>query len=209
MYIISIPFPSVIISYNWGMADTFRSDIKYDAVVVLTGVCNLADYFCRQNKPEMWQDYFRASESVDRLIAGIYFIKNKNADVLLFGNAVYNSVSEAEQVKKYALACGLHERQFKIYGKVQRTSDEAKGVRSYAERNSIKKILLVTSENHMIRAYALFKKQGLTVDTFSVQKHYLKIGIRSFIPSFDGVQNLTRCLYELFGYVGYYIKGDL
>lgn len=209
MYIISIPLTSQMFYDKWQVPDTFRSNIKYDAVVVLAGVSSLGEYIDGSGRPEMKEDYLRAGFGINRIIAGIHFIRNGYGKILLFGNWEINSVSEAAMVKKYALLCGIKEGQFQVYGDVNRTLDEAKGVKLYAERNNCKSILLVTSEYHMRRAVALFKKQGLAVDNFSVDREYMKIDWKGFIPTPAGIKETFNCLYELFGYIGYYLKGDI
>ena len=77
----------------------------------------------------------------------------------------------------------------------------------------MKDILLVTSELHMRRAYKLFNAQGIELDRYSVEvkENLLKkiVDIKNFIPNQDGIKMTNNVLYELFGYIGYWLKGNL
>ena len=77
----------------------------------------------------------------------------------------------------------------------------------------MKDILLVTSELHMRRAYKLFNAQGIELDRYSVEvkEKLLKkiVDIKNFIPNQDGIKMTKNILYELFGYIGYWLKGNL
>jgi uncharacterized SAM-binding protein YcdF (DUF218 family) len=116
-------------------------------------------------------------------------------------------------VKKFALQHGVPEEKFIIYGEgVKRTLDEARQLKTYAVKNSIRDILLVTSESHMRRAAALFKKQGLSPDLYSVVKTPSVLVLnkyKNYVPSHTGLKSSMGCLYELVGYLGYFFKGDL
>ena len=117
-------------------------------------------------------------------------------------------------VKKFALQNGVPEEKFIIYGQgVERTLDEAMQLKSFAEKNSIQDLLLVTSESHMRRAAALFKKQELFPDLYSVLRTPSVLvtltKLKNYVPSPKGLKSTMGCLYELVGYLGYFIKGDI
>ena len=58
-----------------------------------------------------------------------------------------------------------------IYGNgVSNTVDEAVQFKVYSDRNNVAEILLITSGSHTRRAKALFRKQEITFDTFSVMR---------------------------------------
>jgi uncharacterized SAM-binding protein YcdF (DUF218 family) len=59
----------------------------------------------------------------------------------------------------------------------------------------------------MRRAQAMFKKQGITPDVLSVDKEKERITWKSFVPPVGGIEKTTNCLYEFFGYFGYYLEG--
>ncbi len=184
-------------------------NVTYDAVVVLAGFTPYKWYIKNSYTENKDIDYFLFTEDVDRILWGIEFVKSGHAHMLLFGDWRIEPFSEADIVFKFAIQQGLKPEQIKIYGKIKRTVDEAKNVKIYVDKHSVGKLLLITSESHMRRALAMFNKQGLVPDTYSVNKNDNQVSLRYFIPSALGVVKSKSCLYELVGYLGYYIKGEL
>lgn len=207
-YLISITFTGQVFSKLWKINDTFNPDITYDAVVVTAGVSDPRWYIKRKDLPYIPNDFFSTIEDSDRIFAGIYFVKASHAKLLLFGEWIHDTFNEAKVVKKFASDMGLKENQIHIFGRVERTLNEAEGAKFYVEKHPIKKILLVTSQRHMRRALAMFKKQGLNPDVFSARKEP-SVTWESFVPDVDGIVKTEEYLYEVIGYIGYYLKGNL
>ncbi len=207
-YLISITFTGQVFSILWKVNDTFNPDISYDAVVVTAGVSDPRWYINRKKLLYIPDNFFSTVEDSDRIFAGIHFIKSGNAKLLLFGEWIHDSYNEVEVVKTLAPEMGLKENQIHIYGRVERTLNEAEGVKLYAENHPVKNILLVTSLRHMRRALAMFEKQGLNPDVFSTNKEG-PITWESFVPGVDGIVKTQDYLYEVIGYIGYSFKGNL
>jgi len=216
-YLISTTFTGYIFSKVWKMNDTFNPDIIYDAVVVLAGVSNADWHIDRDGLPYIPDDFFAANERTDRILAGIYFVKSGNAKLLLIGDAVYKkykqginkTYNESIFVKKLATEMGLKENQIQIYDKVKRTLNEVEGVKQYITNHQVGKFLLVASEIDMRRALAMFKKQGLNPDIFSVNRDNTEFSWESFIPHIGGIIKTEICFYEFVAYLGYNLKGNL
>ncbi len=211
-YIISIPFTSFLLRNSWKIEDTYDPTVTYDAVVVLSGFAELGWYSNNNNNYYLLEHYFRFSPNVERLLNGVKFVKSGHARMLLLGSRSIESVDEAAIAKDFALKQGLAENQIKIYGVVNRTLDEAIGVKAFAAQHGIRRILLVTSEIHMKRALALFRKQGLCPDVYSshTYKPDFKTGYwRFFNPCNNRAQDVEQCFYEIAGYARYYVTGDL
>jgi uncharacterized SAM-binding protein YcdF (DUF218 family) len=215
-YLISITFTGYVFSKVWKINDTFKPNIMYDAVVVLSGVSDAGWHLDRDGLPYIPQGFFASEERTDRILAGIYFVKSRNARFLLFGDDVskkykhgeYKTYDESIVVRKLATEMGLNENQIQIYGKVKRTLDEVEGVKIYITNHQVEDFLLVTSEIHMRRALAMFKKRGLNPDIFSVNKE-TEISWESFVPRINGISKTEGCLYEFVAYMGYYLRGNL
>lgn len=207
-YVISVPITAYFFNRAWGIKDTFDPDKSYDAVVVLSGVTDHSWYInSNYNRPEA---RFRFGENINRLMAGIGFVESGKARLLLLGELRVDSFNEAAVLREFAILHGLRDDQIRIYGEVNRTTDEAKRLKAFTEENSIRNLLLVTSALHMRRALAIFNKQGLTPDIYSVNRRDgQKIGWDYFIPSPGGFGATLNSLYELVGYIGYYVTGDL
>jgi uncharacterized SAM-binding protein YcdF (DUF218 family) len=217
VYLISIPFTGYVFSHVWKINDTFNTDKVYDAVVVLAGVSGSYWHLNRDGLPYIPSDFFASSETTDRILAGLHFVKSGNARELLIGDVVsrikkqgsYRTYDEGVLVRKLASEMGLRENQIKIYGRIKRTSDEAEGIKNYIRTNPEASLLLVTSKIHMRRATAMFRKQGLNPDIFSVNREETEIDWKSFLPHAGGITKTENCLYEFVGYVGYYLTGKL
>jgi uncharacterized SAM-binding protein YcdF (DUF218 family) len=215
-YLISIPFTGNVFSRAWRIDDSLNTKITYDAVIVLTGFSQSGWHLERSGIPYIAEDFFAASSSTDRILAGIYFVTSGQAKNLLVGNWViessqYGATRKYEEGKfllKLASDMGVENQQLHIYGRVKRTLDEAEGVKRFVEENRMEKILLVTSEIHMRRALALFHKQELYPHTFSVNR-VNPLTVRSFMPGGVGIETTRECLHELIGYIGYFLKGNL
>jgi len=221
-YMVSIPITGILFWSAWNKEDTFKPEKVYDGVVVLTGGVNYNWYIEERVYRKLLFDpekYFHFNRHADRIYAGINFVQSGRAKKLLYGNWVpriliqgrYESFNTSELVKKFALQNGVPEEKFIIYGDgVKRTLDEARQLKTYAEKNAIQDILLVTSESHMRRAEALFRKQGLSPDLYSVVKTSLVLAkLKNYVPSHTGLKSTMGCLYELVGYLGYSIRGDI
>ena len=96
-----------------------------------------------------------------------------------------------------------------MFGNVGRTLDEANGVKIFLDAREYKNVILITSEMHMRRALALFNRAGVFPDSYSVEKQNNRMRWNDFIPTVSGAAKVQGFFYELFGYVGYYLKGNI
>lgn len=193
------------LSSLWRVNDSYNEDIIYDAAIILVGVISPGD-----SKSIGDTDYdFRFYSASNRLSAGIAFVKSGHAKSLLFGNWLAKDYDEGPVIRKFAEYQGLKEDEIKIYGDIKRTLDEANGVKIFLEKNKYKNVILITSEMHMRRALGIFNRIDIFPDSYSVEKYNYKMRWRDFIPTVSGARKIESFLYELFGYVGYYLKGDI
>jgi len=144
-----------------------------------------------------------------RLVMATGFVKSGHAKLLLFGNWSVGDYDEGPPIRKFAEFQGLKEDEIETYGDVRRTVDEANGVKIFIGENKYKKVILITSPIHMRRALAMFNKVGIFPDSYSGVTHSYKIIWTDFIPTGGGVRRVKGFFYELFGYVGYYLKGNI
>jgi uncharacterized SAM-binding protein YcdF (DUF218 family) len=166
--------------------------------------------------PYIPDDFFASNEATDRILAGIHFVKSGHAKLLLVGRWVPESLKYGSHVtydegmyaRNLALQMGLKDKQILIYGRIERTLNEAEGVKKYFGNHRPGRLLLVTSEIHMRRALALFHKQGLYPDAFSVNKEK-GITYESFVPGGEGLEKTKNCLHEIIGYAGHFFRGEV
>ena len=207
-YCLCIGFTGLTLMSLWKVDDRYDKNIKYDAAIMLTGVIKPGDSISIGDTDYDFS-FFRFASVSKRLIAGIGFVKTGHAKSLLFGNCLTKNYDEGPIIRKYAEYQGLKEDEIKIYGDTRRTVDEANGVKEFLEENKYKNVILITSEMHMRRALAMFNKVGIFPDSYSVDRVNFEINWEDFIPTGGGARRIKTFLYELFGYVGYYLKGDI
>jgi len=203
-YCLSIGFTGSVLSYLWKVDDEYNENIIYDAAIILTGVIEQGDFEAIDDT-----DYnFRLSSTSNRLIAGISFVKSGHAKSILFGN--WNKeLDEGPVIRRFAEYQGLKGEEIRMFGNVGRTLDEANGVKIFLDAREYKNVILITSEMHMRRALALFNRAGVFPDSYSVEKQNNRMRWNDFIPTVSGAAKVQGVFYELFGYVGYYLKGNI
>ena len=207
------------------MNNTYDSSKVYDGVIVLAGAVDTHWYLNDLGNDKLIynsKNYFRFNSADERIYAGIYFLRSGKAENFFYSKYIASkeyggkaySVDASHIVKDFAVKNGISDDRFIIYGEnVKRTLDEAVEFKKFLQNYDMKDILLVTSELHMRRAYKLFNAQGIELDRYSVEvkENLLKkiVDIKNFIPNQDGIKMTKNILYELFGYIGYWLKGNL
>jgi uncharacterized SAM-binding protein YcdF (DUF218 family) len=204
-YCLCIGFSGSTLKYSWYVNNMYDENVVYDAAILLCGVIAPAD-------PKSIGDtgYDFSLSSIDkRLITATGFVKSGHAKLLLFGNCSTGNYDEGPLIRKFAEFQGLKEDEIEMYGDIRRTVDEANGAKIFLEENKYKKVILITSPIHMRRALAMFNKVGIFPDSYSGVTRSYKINWKDFIPTANGAGRLSGFFYELFGYVGYYLKGNI
>ena len=204
-YCLCISFSGSALKYSWYVTDMYDENVVYDAAILLGGVIHPVD-----PKSIGDTDYDFDLSSIDkRLVTATGFVKSGHAKLLLFGNWPEGDYDEGPLLRKFAEFQGLKEDEVETYGDVRRTVDEANAVKIFIEENKYKKVILITSPIHMRRALAIFNKVGIFPDSYSGYMPSYKISWYDFIPSARGAKNIQGFFHELFGYVGYYLKGNI
>ena len=204
-YCLCIGFSGSALRYSWYVTDKYDENVVYDAAILLGGVIEPVN-------PKSIGDTgydFSLSSINKRLVTATGFVKSGHAKLLLFGNCFTKNYDEGPIIRKFAEFQGLKEDEIETYGDVRRTVDEVNGVKIFLEKNKYKKVILITSAIHMRRALAMFNKAGIFPDSYSGDTHSYKISWKNFIPTAGGAKHVQGFLYELFGYVGYYLKGNI
>ena len=206
-YCLCISLSGSALKYSWYVNDMYDENVVYDAAILLGGVIDPVN-------PKLIGDtgYDFDLTSIDkRLVMGTGFVKSGHAKLLLFGNWPAENYDEGPLIRKFAEFQGLKEDELETYGDVRRTVDEANAVKIFLEENKYKKVILITSPIHMRRALAIFNKVGIFPDSYSGITHSYTYKIRwtDFIPTGSGANHVAGFLRELFGYVGYYLRGDI
>lgn len=208
-YLVTIPATSKVINSLWVVEDTFDYSETYDAVVVLSGISISSLSLSIEPPITQFEFYYLFNQSADRVIMGAKLVQAGNARQFLIGDPRFRGFSEGQFVKTFLEIQGIPPEKVFVYGEVENTLEEAEKIKEYVDQNGINKIALVTSASHMRRAVALFNKQGLYPAHLSVLRPNTNIGWTDFIPSESGLLGIKRMAYEIVGYVGYWMLGEI
>ena len=191
-----------LVEYPWQRIDDNHAPTA-DAIVVLSsggihhtpGEANIIE----------WND-------PDRFFAGVSLFQKKKAPRLFFtgGRTPYenNSKDEGTFYKEYAMTLGIPADAITTTGRVFNTATEAIAIRrNLNQKNSVSKILLITSAFHMQRAKKQFERQGLFVYPFPVDFQTSKFSPwqspAQWIPNSGSLNRSSKALRELLGRIVY------
>src|SRR3989339_148381 len=213
LYGTSIPYTSHVVMGKWAVPDTVNRQKTYDVVVVPGGMVDYKWYVSHATEKEIFSRYLSGYEQLGqssaRILMGAAAVKSGLAETLLLSKVTIKGVNETKLIRDFLERQGIDPGRIAEHGKVRHTLAEAKSVKAYCDNNGINTILLITSANHMRRAAALFRKQGLNPDLLSVSRDNTPITWVSFVPSTDGLQDTYWMLYEIVGYTAYLIQDKL
>jgi uncharacterized SAM-binding protein YcdF (DUF218 family) len=206
VFILLIPKTSNYIVKAWYLDDTIRHDVAYDGVVVLTGITHNSWHYSDRSK--LLPNYLRFGNNEGfRIGRGVELIKTNMAQHLFIGDLQINDYNEAQVLKSFAVRNGVPKNKVVIYGSnVKGTYDEARQFYKSIKKNQLENVILVTSAIHMRRASAAFRKQGINADLVSINRESIVEG-HPYIPRTESLIVYECVLYEIIGYVGYFLKG--
>ncbi|MDD5571115.1 MAG: YdcF family protein [Bacteroidales bacterium] len=178
----------------------------YDVGIVLSGGMAV-------NDPEMSRINFRSS--TDRFLQALNLYKSKKIKkiMLVGGDArlFKNDEKESELLKKYMVLIGISDTDIIAETQSQNTYQNAiYSKKILLEKFPKGKYLLITSGYHIKRAKACFKKAGINVVPYSVDRRAGKTKHDFdflFIPSVETLCSWNGLFHEWLGYFSYLIMG--
>jgi uncharacterized SAM-binding protein YcdF (DUF218 family) len=177
----------------------------YDTAIVLTGVTD------SQKKPH---DRVYFTRGADRLLHTVQlYSMGKIKKILISGGSgllVGEKVSEAGDLKKAFLYCGVAENDILIEDKSRNTHESAVLSKKTIDSLGIKgSFLLVTSSFHMRRSAGCFEKAGFKVDVFPVDFYTRgsQPNVTDLIPSEGALSGWSLLIHEITGYLTYKLMG--
>ena len=172
------------------------------AIVVLSGMLQIN---------ELGDSTYIEWGDPDRFFGGIALFKAGKAQRLVFtgGKMPWDKAkkTEGEVLKEYAISNGIPSQKILVTKDVENTADEAVAVKKLISPS--KRIILVTSAFHMLRAKRLFEKQGIEVIPYRVDFKVTgksRLTILDFLPSTDNTQLTEIGIREIIGRLFYIIK---
>ena len=150
------------------------------------------------------------AESGERLEAGIQLWQHKKAPWLVFtgGRMPWRPAEELEgrRSAQVAISRGIPSENVVVTDEVGNTADEAATVARLAHVKGWRRILLVTSANHMSRAVRQFRNAGLDVIPFPVDYHVdpeSPTTLVDFLPKGSSLERTENCVREWYGMAFY------
>ena len=178
---------------------------SYDTAIVLTGVTD------PQRKPHDRVYFMRGA---DRLLHTVQLYKmGKVKKILISGGSgalTGEKVSEAGDLKKTFLYCGVPEKDILIEDKSRNTHESAVFSKKLVDSLGIKgSFLLVTSAFHMKRSLGCFRKEGFNLNGFPADFHggHDNFSLTDIIPGEEGLSAWSLLIHEITGYVIYNFMG--
>lgn len=177
----------------------------YDAVIVLSGMIDL-----KNSSPQQ----IEFGSSVDRILEGIRLIRSGVAKNLILSGGSDDlfdqSQSEAVYLKNFAEEFGISPKQMMVEKGSRNTVENAVQSAKIIRDKGYKKILLVTSAFHMVRAEGCFVQAGVRVDRWPVDyrgKRGKSYTILDALPSSKNLALVSLVIHEMVGILVYGITG--
>src|SRR5437016_4366168 len=149
------------------------------ALVLVAALTSLPNYLAHALRPEPRLDAAEAivvlgggvqpdgalsSESLPRVMQGIRLYKASLAPLIVFSGAGFaHRPAEAEVAARLARDLGVRSEQILTETGAHTTREEAARIARRLEPRAVRRILLVTDSEHLVRAVALFERAGLEV----------------------------------------------
>ncbi len=185
-----------------------KANKNYQAAIILTGFTGLKNI-------TPGRVYF--NKGADRLLHTVELYKSGKIKKIIVsggtGTLTARKITEADQVKKGLLYCGVPDSVIFIENRSHNTAENARLSHKLIDSLHLKgNILLVTSAFHMRRAEGCFIKAGVQIDPYPVDVYS---GDRDFtpddllIPSEAALYKWSILIYEITGYAVYRVMGYL
>jgi uncharacterized SAM-binding protein YcdF (DUF218 family) len=185
---------------------TIKPDVTYDAVIVLGGGTSAP--IARETGLPSYND------AVERVLTAFDLLRTNRAKnaILSGGNQASASPDlepESQVVAEQLEAWGIEPSRLAIEPRSTTTHENAVESVRIARARGWTRDLLVTSAAHMQRAKGCFTKEGLAVDTLSVDFRSYDAAKRalSWLPRAEALANSTGAIRERAGRVVYRLQG--
>jgi uncharacterized SAM-binding protein YcdF (DUF218 family) len=207
-YFFSNAFIMEEVNRVWEIPATSYKDLKtYDAGIVLGG---MLDY-------DMSLDRIQFYRSADRLFQAVELYKTGVIKKIFFvggsGSIEFSYIREGLFVRRYLLMLGIPDKDIWIENESRNTRENAVNANEFLEKHEYTNgnFLLITSGNHMRRAMGCFKKVGLKVSPYSVDRRASPTRRYSIdhllIPDTETLLFWDALIHEWIGMVVYKVQG--
>ena len=194
-----------VVSETW-MLDKQELAKNYDYGILLGGMIDINSE----------NDNIIFNTNGDRLLNTIYLYKTKTIKKIIISGAsgsLYSDISEANILKSYLQKIGISEDDILTESKSKNTYENAifsADLIKLHSNNNKAKCIIITSDYHIRRSVACFKKAGLDSDYFTVEKQDQFYNIENYIiPQASVLWQWQALMHEIIGYEIYWFQGYL
>ena len=149
----------------------------------------------------------------DRLLYGIRLLRAGRAPLLVLSGGIVPSrigtdMTEAARMRRLAIEFGVTPKMILVEERSRNTRENALFTRQLLEKRG-KKILLVTSAGHMLRAAAVFRNQQLEVIPVPTDLRIIPkaLTLLQFLPALSALEYSTTAVKEYTALLLYRLKG--
>ncbi|MDO9512380.1 MAG: YdcF family protein [Bacteroidales bacterium] len=183
-----------------------RKGVVFDACIVPGGwmVTHSTDY-----------DRMIFRNSTDRLLQAVLLYKQGVCRKIVLsggsGSLTDPGYEESSYLQRYLVGIGIPEKDILVESTSRNTHENAVNcLQLLGSESPQKRYLLVTSADHMPRAYKSFRQVGLNVTPYPVEKwagdrRYYYGAV--FFPKPDNLMRWNSLIHEITGYWIYYLRG--
>ncbi|MBI3501259.1 MAG: YdcF family protein [Bacteroidetes bacterium] len=207
-YVFSNSFLLEEVNRCWEIPATSYKDLKtYDAGIVLGG---MLDYDIELDRIQFYR-------GADRLFQAIELYKTGAIKKILFtggsGSIEFANIKEGMFVRRYLLTLGIPDKDIWIENESRNTRENAVFTKNLLDEKEYSrgKFLLITSGRHMRRAMACFRKVGIDVFPYSVDRDASSVRRYALdyllIPDAETLWKWDSLIHEWMGMLIYKIKG--
>lgn len=186
-----------------GVRSTYRRDVVYDAVVVLSGQ---VDAYASRVSGETELD-----AGADRVIRGFELMKGERARYVLLSGGLPRpqpgDVPEADRLAAKLGQWGVPPDRIVVDAASRNTRENAIESARIAAARGLKRLLLVTSAMHVPRALGCFRAVGLDPDVLPVDRRATDGRGQPWLPRAASLEKSTSALRELAGRAVYRAVG--
>lgn len=199
-------FNSKLVSW-WSVEDNYDSNKKYQCALVLAGNLDLRQYERDSFYKEELIPFFNKYSS--RILIALKLVKLQRIEKIFYGNP-YNTI-EFSIIENYAKTLGILENSIIPIGEVLNTKEEMQRFHELLrnQQANCNEVLLITNTQHMRRALGLFhnknKENNIQVEHISVKI----LQRNSFLPHANSIDEFYNIIYEISGFIGYWLLGDI
>jgi uncharacterized SAM-binding protein YcdF (DUF218 family) len=181
--------------------DYLKNHVKW--VVVLGGGQN--------NHPQLPVTNQISSDSLVRLTEAVRIYRAiPGSKIILSGGAIFNTVPEAETLRKTAIIMNINPQDLVLEDKSMDTEEEVQYIQQMIGKDPF---ILVTSAFHMPRSMTLFQKQGLSPipapTGYLVKDRTAAKKPDDFYPSPAGLIKAQLAIHEYLGIIWSKLRGKL